>query len=153
MSPRFYFSLAAVPVLLIFLMTAFAQDKNAEAAKEKADKDRAVRFRRLGQMMAEQEQRKAIINDLIDTQAECEKRGNLYIEAKDGSDQKKFYELAEERCYAKLEAKIERTPLDVLTPFSFVTKGTDLSFTKRIAFYRLYAAYEYGLIRAKQDKP
>src|SRR5262245_12805961 len=136
-------------VLLASTISAAAQNKQSAADKEKAEKDRAELRKWFAIRAAETEQRKAIINDLIDTNRKCVDLIPLCMDAKEGSEQKKFYEAQLDSCYETLQAKIDRTPLSVLTPFSTVTKGTDLQYVKREAFNRLFEAYEYGTERQK----
>lgn len=131
--------------LLTLTISTAAQDKASAAAKEKADKERAEHFKKFAaSMLAEQEQRRAIIRDLINTCAECHSLENSAIETKDGSDHQRFLRMRSERCYEILEAKIARTPLDTLAPYLIAMKGADLQMVKSVAFYSLYDAYEYG---------
>jgi hypothetical protein len=95
-------------------------------------------------LLADQQQRRSIINDLINTCAECRSLENSAIEAKDGSDPQLFLRLRSERRNEILEAKLDRTPLDTLAPYLIPVKGADLEMVKRAAFYSFHDAYEYG---------
>src|SRR5262245_15227816 len=95
-------------------------------------------------MLAEQEQRRAIIRDLINTCAECRNLENSDIEAKDGSDQQRYLRMRSEQCQEVLDAKLDRTRLDTLAPYLVPMRGAELQMVKRVAFYSLYDAYEYG---------
>lgn len=73
--------LLLVFVLLTPTISTVAQNKDSAAAKEKADKLRAERFKKFAApMIAEQQQRKAIIRDLINTCA-----GRLHSAASDSN--------------------------------------------------------------------
>jgi len=158
---------------LLVSIPAFAQDKNSQAAKEKAEKDLATRMAGMAALKAEEEQRKAIVNDLINTYSECLKNAELFANAKEGSQQHKFYSHQTDQCYETLWVKIDKTPLEVLMPFTSIIKGTPTSDTvfvdkddprssrntitfgvKKAAFFRLYEAYQYGVQSAsKATKP
>jgi hypothetical protein len=149
MSQHFKPILLLAFVLLALTINASAQTKPSAADNEKAEKNRAEIRKWFAMRAAETEQRKAIINDLIDTNLKCIDLVTLHMDAKEGTSQEKSYAAQLDSCYETLWAKIDRTPLNVLTPFSTVTKGTDLQYVKRHAFNRLFEAYEYGTERAK----
>lgn len=132
-------------VLLALTVGADAQTRRAAAEKKKAETGGQEYTKALAEFHADRDQRKAIVNDLIDTYTKCRLTLAQSILAKDGSPELKNAigtQVAE--CYETLWAKINRTPLDVLTPFSSVGKGINLLDVKKAAFFRLYEAYEYG---------
>jgi len=135
-------------VVCFFCIPAFAQNKTSQA-----DKDRSEHFKSMAAVRAEEEQRKVIVNDLINTYSKCREYADQFNDAEKDSPKEKFYSNQTDQCYSTLWAKIDKTPLQVLTPFSTVTKGTDLQQVKHAAFFRLYEAYEYGIQQAKLTKP
>lgn len=137
--------LLLVFALLTSTISAAPQDKQSAADKERADKERAERFKQFAApMLAEQQRRRAIIQDLINTCAECHSLEKSAIEAKDGSDHQRFLRMRAEQCFEIIEANLARTPLDTFAPYLIPMKGADLQMVKRVAFYSLYDAYEYG---------
>lgn len=130
--------------LLASTVSAAAQTEQSAAEKEKAEKGRSAIRKWMAIRAAETEQRKAIVNDLIETNRKCIELELLHMDAREGSAKERSQAAQVDSCYETLWAKIDRTSLNVLTPFSTVTKGTDLQHVKRQAFNRLFEAYEYG---------
>src|SRR5215475_13195381 len=111
-------SLAALALLLALTATAAAQKKEAPASdKEKAEQQRAEHVEKFAaRMLAQDEQRKAIIRDLIDTCAKCHAYYDAYSDAPDGSEQQTIRNIRSLHCHDILDAKLARTPLDTLSP-------------------------------------
>ena len=101
-------------------------------------------------MLAEDEQRKAIIRDLIDTCAKCRASDYAYSDAADGSEQQTIRTISSLHCHDILDAKLARTPLDTLAPYLEVIKGADPQIAKIVTVWTLYYAYEYGIEQAKK---
>jgi len=141
-----------VALLLVLTATAAAQQKQAPPSdKEKAEQGRAEDFKKFAvPMLAEAEQRKVIIRDLLDTCAKCRALDDSYYNAPEGSEQARLRAVASSNCHEILEAKLARTPLDTLAPHLNIIKGGDLQIAKRIAVWTLYDAYEYGIEQAKK---
>lgn len=141
-----------ITLLLALTATAAAQQKEATPTdKEKAEQRRAEHFKKFAApMMAEAEQRKAIIRDLLDTCAKCSAYDASYYDAPDGSEQQRLRAVSSSNCHEILDAKLARTPLDILAPYLGVIKGIEPQMAKRAAVWILYDAYEYGLQQAKK---
>ena len=141
-------------VLLTSTMSAAAQTKEPAAEKKKTEKKlQSERFKWVAARSAEGEQRKAVISALINTYTGRRELSDRYLNAKEGSFPEKFNEILADNCYQTLWAKIDRTSLNTLTPFSTVAKGANLRQMKREAFLRLYEAYEYGAEHPKPKLP
>jgi len=67
-------------------------------------------------MIAEAEERKAIIRDLIDTCAKCRAYDDAYSDAPDRSKQQTLMTISSLHCHEILDDKLARTPLDTLAP-------------------------------------
>ncbi len=138
--------ISALALLLALTATASAQQKQTPVLdKEKAERQRAEHFKKFtAPMMAEAEQRKVIIRDLLDTCAKCSAADDAYFNAPEGSEQARLSSISSSNCHEILDAKLSRTSLDTLAPYLDIIKGADLQMVKRIAIWNLYAAYEYG---------
>jgi hypothetical protein len=136
--------------LLFLVFALLVLTPTISASAQDVEKVRQENLKTWAALDTDRNQRKAIINDLIDTYNACFAALAKLSAAKGGSAKYKYYSQQTEQCYETLWAKIDRTPLDVLTPFSSVGKGVDLLETKKAAFFRLYDAYEYG---AENPKP
>jgi len=143
---------AALALLLALTATAAAQQKETPASDmEKAERQRAEHVEKIAaRMLAEDEQRKAIIRDLIDTCAKCRANDDADSDAPDGSDQKTIRTVLSLHCHDILDSKLARTPLDTLAPYLEVIKGVDPQIAKIVAVWTLYDAYEYGIEQAKK---
>ena len=132
--------------------TAAAQQKEAPASdREKGEQQRAEHVEKFAaRMLAEDEQRKAIIRGLIDTCAKCRAYYDAYSDAPDGSEQQTIRNISSLHCHDILDAKLARTPLDTLAPYLDVIKGADSKIAKLVAVWTLYDAYEYGIEQAKK---
>jgi hypothetical protein len=150
MSQHFKPILLLAFVLLALTLDASAQTKPTAPDKEKADKERAERFKKVAApLLAEAEQRRAIIRDLVDTCAKCRALGEAYIDAVGDAAKDERISRERDQCHAVLEAKLARTPLDTLAPFTQVMKGADVEWAKWAAIQTICDAYEYGMERAK----
>jgi len=147
-------SILFVVLLLVLTATAAAQQEQPPTSdKEKAEQQRAEHFKKFAaRMLAEDEQRKAIIRDLIDTCAKCRAYDDANSDASDGSEQKTVRTIISLHCHDILDAKLARTPLDTLAPYLDVIKGTDPQIAKLVAVWTLYDAYEYGIEQAKNPR-
>src|SRR5262245_13269010 len=136
-----------VALLLVLAATVAAQQKQTPASdKEKAEEIRAEHFKKVAApMIAEEEQRKVIIQDLIRTCVECRSRDTAYFEAQPDSDQARAALVLSKNCNMTLEAKLARIPLDTLAPYTQVIKGVDVEMAKWRAINIICDAYEYGL--------
>jgi len=145
-------TLAALALLLALTATAAAQQKEAPASdREKAEQQRGEHFEKFAaRKLAEDEQRKAIIRDLIDTCAKCRAYDDPYSDAPDGSKQQTIRAVLSLHCHDILDAKLARTPLDTLAPYLDVIKGADPQIAKLVAVWTLYDAYEYGIEQPKK---
>jgi hypothetical protein len=143
-----------VALLLVITVTAAAQQKQPPTSdKEKTEQQRAEHFEKFAaRMLAEDEQRKAIIRDLIDTCAKCRAYDDAYSDAADGSEGKTLRTISSLHCHDILDAKLARTPLDTLAPYLDVRKGADPQIAKLVAVWTLYDAYEYGIEQAKTPR-
>ena len=147
-------TLLALAILLAMTATAAAQQKEApDSDREKAEQQRAGHAEKIAaRLLAQDEQRKAIIRDLIDTCAKCHAYYDAYSDAPDGSEQQTIRNIRSLHCHDILDAKLARTPLDTLSPYLDVIKGADPQIAKLVAVWTLYDAYEYGIEQAKNPR-
>jgi hypothetical protein len=129
-------------------INAIAQDKESVAEKKNADAARLDITNLPEKKDLERERRNAALGDLINTYNQClaadkETRQIDTVRETDAASRRAA------QCYETFWAKMDKTPLDILTPFSSVGKGANLRDAKKAAFLRLYEVYEYGIENPK----
>jgi hypothetical protein len=117
--PMYKPTLAAFAMLLALAVTAAAQQKQPPTSDEEmAEQQRAEHFKKFAaRMLAEDEQRKAVIRDLIDTCAKCRAYDDANSDAPGGPEQQTIRTINSLHCHEMLDAKLARTPLDTLAPY------------------------------------
>lgn len=143
--------LSITPLLALTATDAAQQKQPPTSDKEKVEEARAERFKKVAApMIAEEDQRKVIIQDLIKTCVECRGFDAAYLDAQPDSDQQRTRLILSKNCYMTLQAKLARIPLDTLAPHTQVIKGVDVELSKWRAINIICDAYEYGLQQAKK---
>jgi hypothetical protein len=143
------------PLLFIFVLivltpsiSAFAQDKESAAEKKKAEAASLEITNLPKKKDPEIEKRKAALGDLINAYNQWLAADEELLRIDTIREREPATRRATQR-YETFLAKLDKTPLDVLTPFSSVGKSANLRDTKKAAFLRLYEAYEYGIENPK----